>query len=72
MVKTMAWTLAHKIEVEHRLRELLRSEGMPQPDEVEYGYACVRFIFYEPKLCVVVDLDESDGDLDAGAGIQAG
>jgi hypothetical protein len=59
----MAWTLADKIEAEHRLRELLRSEGMPQPDEVEYGYACVRFIFHEPKLCVVV----SDSDSEEGA-----
>jgi hypothetical protein len=42
---------------------LLRSEGMPQPDEVEYGYACVRFIFHEPKLCVVV----SDSDSEEGA-----
>jgi hypothetical protein len=58
----MAWTLADKIEAEHRLRELLRSEGMPQPDEVEYGYACVRFIFHEPKVCVVVsDSDSGEG-----------
>lgn len=67
-VFVMAWTLAAKIEAEHRLRELLRSEGMPQPDEVEYGYTCVRFYFHESKTCVVVDLDEDDG----GAGSRSG
>ncbi|MGZ6604204.1 MAG: hypothetical protein ACXVFO_15305 [Solirubrobacteraceae bacterium] len=58
----MSWTLEAKIEAEHRLRELLRAEGLPQPDEVEYGYACVRFIFYDSKTCVVIDLDEGEGE----------
>jgi hypothetical protein len=62
----MPWTLEAKIEAEHRLRELLRSEGMPQPDEVEYGYTCVRFIFHESKTCVVIDLDA--GDRGSGSG----
>ena len=53
-------TLQMKMEAEHRLRELLRSEGLPQPDEVEYGESCVRFLFHESKACVVVDFDESD------------
>ena len=48
------------MEAEHRLRELLRSEGLPQPDEVEYGESCVRFLFHGSKACVVVDFDESD------------
>jgi len=56
----MPWTLEAKIEVECRLRELLSSEGMPQPDEVEFGYTCVRFIFHESKTCVVIDLDPCD------------
>jgi len=55
-------TLQMKIEAEHRMRELLRTEGLPQPDEVEYGEACVRFLFHDSKACVVVDLDESDTD----------
>ncbi len=62
----MPWTLEAKIEAEHRLRELLRSEGLPQPDEVEYSYTCVRFIFHEAKACIVIDLDE--GDRDGGSG----
>jgi hypothetical protein len=48
--------LEKKIEAEYRLRELLRSEGLPQPDEVEYGHMCVRFFYHESKTCVVVDL----------------
>ncbi len=55
----MPWTLAAKIEAEHMLRDLLRREGLPQPDEVEYGHTCVRFLFHESKACVVIDLDES-------------
>jgi hypothetical protein len=51
------FTLADKIEAEHRLREFLRENGLPQPDEVEYGHACVRFFFNESKTCVVVDLE---------------
>jgi hypothetical protein len=66
MVSLVAWTLEAKIEAEYRLRELLRSEGMPEPDEVEYGYSCVRFFFHESKTCVVIDLDEDDSDSDFG------
>lgn len=54
----MAYTLAAKIEAEHRFREFLRKYGLPQPDEVEYGHACVRFIYHESKTCVVFDLEE--------------
>jgi hypothetical protein len=58
-LSVMPWTLAAKIEAEHMLRDLLRREGLPQPDEVEYGHTCVRFLFHESKACVVIDLDES-------------
>ena len=62
----MPWTLAAKINAEHRLRELLRAGGLPQPDEVEYGYTCVRFFFHETRTCVVVDLeDDGPGSDDA-------
>jgi hypothetical protein len=53
----MPATLQAKIEAEHRLRELLEASGLPQPDEVEYGYWCVRFLFHKSKTCVVIDLD---------------
>lgn len=72
MVSAMAWTLEAKIKAEHRLRELLRSEGMPQPDEVEYGYSCVRFIFHESKTCVVIDLDPDDGASGCGPDTHTG
>jgi len=68
----MPWTLEAKIEAEHRVRELLRAGGMPQPDEVEYGYTCVRFLFHESKTCVVIDLDECGGDIGPGPGTQSG
>jgi hypothetical protein len=66
------WTLEAKIEAEHRLRELLRAEGLPQPDEVEYGHTCLRFLFHESKTCVVIDLDAGDGDRSSGPGTQFG
>jgi hypothetical protein len=68
----MPWTLAAKIEAEHRLRELLRAEGMPQPDEVEYGHTCVRFLFHESKTCVVIDLDSDEGESCSGPGLHSG
>ena len=68
----MAWTLEAKIEAEHRMRELLSSGGLPQPDEVEYGFTCVRFFFHESKTCVVIDLDPSDSDSDPGTDTDTG
>jgi hypothetical protein len=49
--------LARKLEAEQRMRELLESGGLPQPDAIEYGEECIRLFFYERKLVVVVDLD---------------
>ena len=60
----MPATLQAKITAEHRMRELLESQGLPQPDEVEYGYWCVRFYFHESKACVVIDLDPNADDDD--------
>jgi hypothetical protein len=51
-------TLAQKIAAEHEMCELLRENGMPPPDAVEYGHRCIRLFFYEPKAVVVVDIDE--------------
>jgi hypothetical protein len=53
----MPATLKAKIEAEHRLREFLKEYELPQPDEVEYGYWCVRFYYHEPKCVLVFDLD---------------
>jgi hypothetical protein len=51
-------TLAQKIRAEQRMRNLLEEGGLPQPDYVEYGYTCIRLIFEESKLCVIIDIDE--------------
>jgi hypothetical protein len=51
-------TLEQKIKAEHQMRELLRSQDMPQPDVVEYGYTCVRFFFKASMACVVIDIDD--------------
>ena len=55
-------TLSQKIECEQRMRRLLRENGMPEPDGVEYGFTCVRFFFDQAEACVVVDIDNSDDD----------
>jgi len=57
-------TLAQKIEAEKRMRELLEDNGLPQPDCVEYGFTCIRFIFNETKTVVVIDIDNPE-DADA-------
>jgi len=54
-------TLGQKIEAEARVRELLRSGGLPDPDWVEYGHGCIRVFFHEPKLALVVDIDDDSG-----------
>jgi hypothetical protein len=62
------FSLARKIEAEHRMRELLLSADLPQPAAVEYGDACVRFFFEPQKVCVVVDLVDRDGGSGSGSG----
>jgi hypothetical protein len=51
-------TLKQKIEAERAIRELLKENGMPQPDAVEFGYTCIRLFWFDTKTCVVVDVDE--------------
>jgi hypothetical protein len=57
--------LARKIDAERRMRELLESGGLPQPDAIEYGYECIRLFFNESKLVVIVDLDDEGPGEDA-------
>lgn len=47
---------------------LLEDSGLPLPDEVEYGTACVRFLWLDRKVAVVIDLDEGFGEADANGG----
>jgi len=51
-------TLEQKIEAEARMREILADGGLPDPDWVEFGEACIRLFFEDPKLVVVLDLDD--------------
>ncbi len=53
-------TIKKKIEVEQKMRELLEDEGMPEPDSVEYGHGCIRLIFEEPKVVLVIDIDKPE------------
>ena len=57
IVPVMA-TLREKIAAERRVRELLESEGLPTPDIVEYGHACIRLLWTESKVALVIDIDE--------------
>ncbi len=51
-------SLKQKMEAEVKMRELLDDQGLPPPDEVEYGFACVRLLWHETKTVVVIDIDE--------------
>jgi hypothetical protein len=59
-------TLEQKIQAETRVRELIAQSDLPKPDEVEYGFTCIRLFWHEPKVCLVIDIDPrpdgSDGD----------
>jgi hypothetical protein len=57
-------SLRQKIAAEHSVRELLEKNGLPEPDEVEYGYGCIRLLFHEPKTALIVDIDEPEDDSD--------
>lgn len=58
-------TLAQKIHAEKRMRDLLRENGLPEPDHVEYGFTCIRLFFEQTKQVVIVDIDEpEDGAAD--------
>lgn len=53
-------TLDQKIQAEIRMRELLETSGLPQPDHIEYGFACIRLFFEETKTVVVIDIDQPE------------
>jgi hypothetical protein len=57
MLLAMA-TLAQKIEAEEKMRRLLADNGMPEPDEVEYGHTCIRLLWHDQKAVVVIDIDD--------------
>jgi hypothetical protein len=56
-----------KQRVERRFMALMKDSGLPLPDEVEYGNNCVRFLWLDQKLVVIVDLEDFD-EIDANGG----
>lgn len=46
---------------------LLEDAGLPAPDEVQYGENCVRLLWHDRKVALVVELDEFD-EIDAHGG----
>jgi hypothetical protein len=51
-------TLKRKIEAERRMRDLLESGGLPEPDLIEYDDDCIRLFFEATRTVVVIDLDD--------------
>jgi hypothetical protein len=50
---------------ERRMLALLEDSGLPLPDEVEHGTNCVRFLWLDRRVVVVVELDEEFEAADA-------
>jgi hypothetical protein len=53
------------IDAERVVRELLERNGLPQPDEVEYGFTCVRLFWKDTQTVLVIDLDDDDDEDDS-------
>jgi len=53
-----------KQKAERRIRALLDDAGLPEPDEVEYGAQCIRLLWHDRKVAVVVDVSDFDGSDD--------
>lgn len=61
----MMWgmaTLAEKLRCERRVRSMIAESGMPEPDEIEYGYTCIWVLWNEPKVALRIDIDEAGGE----------
>jgi hypothetical protein len=62
-------TLTQKIEAERHTREILAEGGLPAPDRVEYGFGCIRLFFADPKVVLVIDIDDHS-EVDEQLGIE--
>ncbi len=51
-----------KQHVERRMLHLLEDNGLPAPDAVEYGQAEVRFLWYDRKVALIVELGSDTFD----------
>jgi hypothetical protein len=49
------------LDAERRMREIIRNAGLPGPDEVHYEFEPDEVVFKwnEPRLAVVIDLDDN-------------
>jgi len=56
-----------KQQAERRFVALMEDSGLPLPDEVQYGTDCVRFLWLDRKVAVVIDL-ENFAEVDAHGG----
>ena len=56
-------TLKQKIKAERDARQLCEDHDIEPPDSVEYGETCIRLLWHEPKVVLVVDIDEPSADL---------
>ena len=56
-------TLAQKIAAETMVREMIAENGLPEPDDIEYGFTCIRVLWNDPKVALVVDIDPPLEDL---------
>jgi hypothetical protein len=55
-------TQAQKIAAEEMVREMIAQQGLPEPDDIEYGFTCIRVLWNEPKVAWVVDIDPPPED----------
>ena len=62
-------TLKQKISCEMKVREMLDAADVPPPDHIEYGYCCIRVFWIEPKVVLVVDIDDVPDNL-ASLGVE--
>ena len=53
-------TLRQKIRCERDARTFCEEYGLPEPDQIEYGYTCIRLFWDEPKTALVIDIDSPD------------
>jgi hypothetical protein len=56
-----------KQQAERRMRQLLDDAGLPAPDEVQYGEVCIRLLWHDRKVAVVVELDDFE-EIDSRGG----
>jgi hypothetical protein len=64
-------TLSQKIECEAKARTMLEDAGVPEPDWIEYGYGCIGLFFNDPKVVLIIDIDDYS-EVDARRGPEPG